>query len=579
MGADRKTVISTLEDIAVLLELSGANPFKSRAFQNGARALANYEGDLAAGLESGEIKKLKGIGKSLLAEIEALVNTGESPAYEELSEQIPAGLLEMIKIPGLGPKRAHELYEKLGVSTVGELEYACKENRLLKLPGYGEKTQQKILKGIEYISKFSGQHLLSDAWSQAEVVLERLREHPEVKRIELAGSIRRRKETIGDIDVLVATDDPAAVSASFREFDDVEDVIGSGDTKTSVRLASGIQVDLRVVPDAAFPFALHYFTGSKEHNTVLRQRAKDRSLRLNEYGLFPVGDDGDVGEESLPAQDEADIFEALGLKYLEPEMREDRGEIEAAEKGELPELIEVEDIRGALHNHSTWSDGANSIAEMAEAARALGWQYFGLSDHSQSAFYAHGLSPDDVLRQHEEIDELNAKWDDFVILKGIESDILPDGSLDYEEDILERFDFVVASVHGNFGLDRKKQTQRCVAAVQNPFARVLGHPTGRLLLAREGFDLDMEEVLGAAADSGCAVELNANPHRLDLDWRELRKAKKLGVTISIGPDAHRAEGLADIRFGVALARKGWLEPADVLNTAKLDALRRRLKRD
>jgi DNA polymerase (family 10) len=578
MAVDKKGVISALEEIALLLELTGANPFKARAFQNGARALANYEGDLQAGLDGGELAKLKGIGKSLLGEIKSLLETGESPARVELRAQIPAGLLEMLKIPGLGPKRAHELHEKLGVESVGELEYACKENRLLKLPGYGEKTQAKLLKGIDYIRKFSGRHLLSDAWTRADDLVERLQQHPGVSRIELAGSIRRRKETIGDIDILVATDDPAAVSEMFVTFAEVEEIIGHGDTKSSVRLESGIQVDLRVVPEQSFPFALHYFTGSKEHNTVLRQRAKDRGLRLNEYGLFHVDDHGEAIGESVAAMDEAELFAALDLAYIEPELREDRGELLAAESGALPELLQPGDIRGALHNHSTWSDGAHSIEEMARAAQALGWEYIGLSDHSQTAFYAHGLKPDDILRQHEEIDRLNERLDGIVILKGIESDILPGGALDYDDDVLESFDFIVASVHGNFGLDRKKQTLRSVRAVQNPFTSVLGHPTGRLLLAREGFDLDMDEVIAAAGESGCAIELNANPHRLDLDWRDLPKAVKAGVKISIGADAHRTEGLKDLRYGIALARKGWLRATDVLNVLGLAELKPMLRR-
>ena len=568
--ADKKTIVATLEEIAVLLELSGANPFKSRAFENGARALQSYEGDLGEGLKSGEIAAIKGIGKSLLAEIEALWKTGKSPAHEELKQQVPAGLVEMIRIPGLGPKRARELHEKLGIASVGELEYACRENRLLKLPGFGEKSQAKVLSGIEYIRRFSGRYLVSDALGQAEALLAKLQKHKGVQKIELGGSLRRRKETIGDIDILIATDEPEAVSEYFVKLPGVAEVIGSGETKSSVRLDSGIQVDLRVVPRASFAFALHYFTGSKEHNTALRQRAKDRGLKLNEYGLVPI-----EGGDSIVAADEAELFAALGLRYIEPEMREDQGEIAAAETGELPDLLELGQIRGALHNHSTWSDGANSIEEMARAAKALGWEWIGLSDHSQTAFYAHGLKPDDVLRQQEEIDAVNAKLKGITVLKGIESDILPDGSLDYDEKILARFDFVVASVHGNFGLSVEKQTERCVRALENPFTTVLGHPTGRLLLAREGFAVDMDTLIATAAESGACIELNANPHRLDLDWRELRKAKRAGVLLSIGPDAHQVEGLADIRYGVALARKGWLTRGDVLNTRSLTEVRKR----
>lgn len=565
---DKKSVVAALEEIAVLLELSGANPFKSRAFQNGARALQGYDADLAAGLESGEVAALKGVGKGLLTEIEALLRTGKSPTLEELRTEVPKGLLEMLEVPGLGPKRVKLLHDQLGIASLGELEYACNENRLVQLDGFGAKTQEKILRGIDTVRRFSGRHLLSDAWDLADHLRERIGAIEGVQQIELAGSIRRRKETIGDVDLLVCAEDPARVHEEFTHLDGVEEVIGSGDTKSSVRLNSGIQVDLRTVTRAQFPFALLYFTGSKEHNTHLRQRAKDRSLKLNEYGLFPVN-----AEASLDCANEAEVYEALGLHPIPPELREDRGEFEAAEAGALDELVTEQHIRGALHNHTTYSDGAHSVREMAEAARALGWQYLGLSDHSQSAFYANGLKVDAIARQHDEIDEVNASFDDFVVLKGIESDILRDGSLDYEDEILARMDFVVASVHGNFGLSEREQTERCIRAVQNPFTTILGHPTGRLLLARDGFALDLDAVIEAAAEVGCALELNANPQRLDLDWRELRKATAHGVRISIGPDAHRTDGLADLRYGVAIARKGWVTPAQVLNTLELPQLR------
>ncbi len=558
---DRKQVLAALEEIATLLELSGANPFKSRAFRNGARTLAAYEGDLAEGLASGELARLEGVGKGILTEVRALLETGQSPALEELRAQIPAGVVEMTRIPGLGPKRARTLYDKLGVESVAELEYACNENRLVQLDGFGPKTQKKILEGIDTLRRFAGRHLLSEAWTLAEELAGRVRALAGVQRVEIAGSIRRRKETIKDIDLLVTAEDPASVHAFLTSMDDVEEVIGSGETKSSVRLSSGINVDLRTVEDAQFPFALHYFTGSKDHNTRLRRRAKDRGLKLNEYGLFPVD-----GGDTLACASEDQLFRALDLHPIPPELREDRGEIEAAEKGELPRLIELDDLRGALHNHSTWSDGAHTIREMAEAARAMGLQYLGISDHSRSAFYAHGLSPEDVLRQHEEIDALNAGFDDFVVLKGIESDILPDGRLDYDDDILARFDFVVASVHGHFGLDPVKQTERCLRAVRNPFTTILGHPTGRLLLGRDGFEFDLDAVFEAAAEVDCAIEFNANPHRLDLDWRDIPRATRAGARISIGPDAHRREGLRDLRYGVAVGRKAWLTPAQVLNT-------------
>jgi DNA polymerase (family 10) len=568
-GADRKTVLSTLEQIALLLELAGANPFKSRAFQNGARILQSYEGDLAEGLESGELGALKGVGKGLLTEIRALIETGQSPAYEELRAAVPEGLMEILKVPGLGPKRVRILSEKLGIESLAELEYACNENRLVELDGFGARSQEKILKGIDYVQRFSGQYLLSDAWRRSEGLIESLRAVDGVEQVELAGSVRRRKETVKDIDVLVAASLPVRVHEALVALDGVAEVIGSGDTKTSVRMDNGMQIDLRTVSPSQYPFALHYFTGSKEHNTRLRQRAKDRGLKLNEYGLFPDGSD-----ESLECADEAAVFAALELAYVEPEMREDLGEIELAASGELPSLVEMSDLRGALHNHSTWSDGAHSIRDMALAAQALGLEYIGMSDHSQTAVYASGLTPDDISRQHEEIDALNLELDGITVLKGIESDILADGSLDYSEDVLASLDFVVASVHSQFGLDPVKQTERCIRAVQNPFCSVLGHPTGRILLGREGFEMDLRAVIAAAAEAGTAIELNANPHRLDLDWREIRYATGSGCSISIAADAHRAAGLEDLRYGVAVARKGWATKAQVLNCLGVEELRR-----
>ncbi len=568
---DRKSIISALEEIALLLELQGANPFKVRAYENGARALSNYEGDLAEGFKSGELAEIKGLGKSLLAEIKALLDTGESPALQELKEEVPEGLLEMIKVQGLGPKKVQVLHEKLGITNLGELEYACNENRLLELPGFGEKTQQSILKGIDRLHRFRGHYLLSDAWELAEKMRERVAGLEKVGRCEIAGSIRRRKEIVKDIDLLAVAkeDDAPGIMEAFCALEEVERVVGTGPSKTSVLLHEGLQVDLRVVSEEQFPFALVYFTGSKEHNVALRGRAKLKQLKLNEYGLFPADDSG----PSVSCANEAEIFQALDLVEIPPELREDRGEVAAAEKDRLPELLEEGQLRGALHNHSRYSDGAATIEEMALGARDLGWEYIGISDHSQSAFYAHGLSPDDVRRQHDEIDELNARLDDITIFKGIESDILVDGSLDYDEELLARFDFVVASVHSRFGLDSKEQTKRCVHAVQNPFTTILGHPTGRLLLARDGFEVDIDILLEAAAESHCAVELNANPRRLDLDWRLLRRAAAKGIQISIAPDAHRVEGMADLRFGVAMARKGWLGRDEVLNTRKLKDMR------
>ncbi len=591
---DKKDVIAALEEIALRLELSGANPFKCRAFQNGSRALQSYEGDLAEGLESGELAKLKGIGKSLITEIRALLRSGEGPTLQVLRKELPAGLMDLMRIPGLGPRRVRMLYEELGITSLGELEYACNENRLVQLDGFGEKIQDKVLRGIEVVRRFGGQHLLADGWIASDKVREALEALPGVSKVEIAGSIRRRKEVIKDVDVLVATEDPAPVHEVFCSMDWVDEVTARGETKSSVRLSTGLQVDLRTVSLEQFPFALAYFTGSKEHNTRMRRRAKERGLKLNEYGLFVQDQmamrasegsalvvrmrvDEFSGAMSLACESESDLYSALGLHYVEPELREDLGEIAAAEEGRLPSLVTQNDLRGVLHNHSNWSDGANTIEEMARAAQAMGLEYLGISDHSRSAVYAHGLSVDRVLRQHDEIDALNERLEGFVVLKGIESDILPDGSLDYDDDLLERFDFVVASVHAGFSMSREEQTARCLRAVRNPHTSILGHPTGRLLLTREGFDLDLRAVIEAAAEVGCALELNANPHRLDLDWRELRYAASCGATISVGADAHRSSGLQDLRYGVGIARKAWLGTGDILNCLGVKELRTRLR--
>lgn len=561
---DRQTIVTALEEIALLLELSGATTFRVVAYQNGARAVQDFDGDLFEALESGELAKVHGIGKSLLEQIEALLRTGESPALLRLRDEVPAGMRELVKIPGLGPKKARKLYEALGVESLSELEQACSENRVAKLPGYGAKSQENILEGIRYARRREGRFLMPMVWGVADDLCRRVEALEGVQRAEVAGSIRRRKEIVKDVDILVATDDAENVTQQFLEFPEIDRVLGSGDTKTSVILRRGIQVDVRFVTPTQFPFALHYFTGSKEHNTAVRARAKLRDLKLNEYGLFPAGSD-----ESLECEDEAAIFAAVDLPYVPPELREDRGEFDAP----MPALLEESDLRGALHNHSGWSDGADGVKEMAEAARELGWEYIGLSDHGPAVGYGNCLTADDVRRQHEEIDAINGEMTGFTVLKGVECDILEDGSLDFPDEILEQFEFVIASIHAHRDLPRAKQTARVIRALRHPLVSVLGHPRDRLLLGRQGIDVDMDEVLGVAGATGTFIELNAKPVRLDLDWRDLHAALRKGVSLSISPDAHRVTSLGDVRFGVAVARKGWVTAADVINTRPLDELR------
>ena len=561
---DRARVSSILEEIALLLELRGENPFKARAFQNAARTILSLTEDLDALVAASRLGELKGIGKALEEKISTLVTTGSLPYYEDLKREVPPGLLEMIKVPGLGPKRARQVHELLGVDSLAALEYACRENRLASMAGFGEKTQEKILKGIEFLRRNLGRFLLSEATVRGRELLAFLERHADVVRAEIAGSLRRRKEVIGDLDLVASSAAPARVISAFTKMDGVEAILGAGETKAMVRLASGLQVDLRVVDDAAFPFALHYFTGSKAHNIAMRRRAESARyrLRLNEYGLFRGEGEAAPG---IPCADEEAIFRELGLPYIAPELREDAGEIEAAERGELPRLIERPDLKGIFHVHSNWSDGRATLEEMVRGAAALGYGYVGLSDHSRSAGYARGLKEPDVLKQRSEIEALRSRVPAIRILHGIESDILADGALDYPDELLRQFDFVIGSVHSGFTMTEEEMTKRVVRAVENPFLTILGHPTGRLLLGREAFRIDLDAVIDAAARSGAAIEINANPHRLDFDPLRARQARASGVLLSINPDAHDVGGLSDVEYGVDTARRAWLTAEDVLN--------------
>lgn len=570
----KKDVAEVLNEIGTLLELKGESTFKSRAYYNVARTLETLTEDIKDLVESGRISQVKGVGEALSQKITELVTTGRLEYYENLKSEIPAGLLDMLEIPGLGPKKVRKIWQELDITTVGELEYACQENRLVDLEGFGIKTQQKILDGIEFIKKYQERWLINDVIQAATPLFDYLKNLPEVIRIQLGGSLRRHAETVKDIDIVASTKpaDRTAVMDAYTKYAQVREIIGKGETKTSVRLESGINADLRLVDDEQFPYALHHFTGSKAHNTAMRGLAKQRHMKMNEYGLFK--DDGDL----IPCTTEQEIFQALGLHFIPPELRENTGEIEYAAESEIPALVEPEDIRGVLHVHSYYSDGVPGIRDLVEECKKLGYQYLGLTDHSKSAFYANGLSPERLQEQWEEIGQIQSDYPDFTIFRGIESDILPDGSLDYDEEILQQFDFVIASVHSTFNLEEAKQTQRIIRAVQNPYTTFLGHPTGRLLLARDEYALNMPAVIQAAGEAGTGIEINANPKRLDLDWRWGRTAKENGVKVSINPDAHRLEGLQDIRYGVGIARKGWFSPEDVVNTWNAGDVRRFFRR-
>lgn len=557
---DRKDVVRILEEIGLLLQIKGENPFKIRAYERGARAVEMLDEDLNTLVMEKRLNQVDGIGKALEQKIEELVTTGRLRYYENLKKEFPETIFDLLKIPGLGPKRVHTLYSKLGISTLGELEYACIENRLLTLPGFGEKVQANILKGLEYLKRYREKFLLSDALQLGHSILSRIKEHPRVVQASLAGSLRRRKELIKDIDILVSSHHPEEIMEFFTKLPEVRDVVGKGDTKSSVRLENGMAADLRVVQPEQYPYALHHFTGSKEHNTAMRHYAKGLGIKMNEYGLF-----ADNTQNIIPCKDEEEIFQALGMQYIIPEIRENMGEIQAALEHRLPDMVKEEDIKGIFHVHSNYSDGVNSIEELAVEAKKLGYEYIGISDHSQAAYYAHGLKKDDILRQHQEIDRLNSNLENFRILKGIEVDILPDGSLDYKDDLLEVFDFVIAAVHSRFSMEKDEMTRRIINAMDNPYTTILAHPTGRLLLSREEYPANMEKILERAAERGVYIEINANPHRLDLDWRLCKLGKELGVKFVISTDAHDLRSLSHGIYGVWMARKGWLEKADIIN--------------
>lgn len=570
---DKARVADVLDEIGTLLDIQGENVFKCRAYHNGARIIAGLSDDLAVLVSTGAIRNVKGIGEALSEKITELVTTGKLVYYDELKASFPPGVFDMMKIQGVGPKKVKLLWEKLNITTLEQLEAACKEDKLATVEGFGKKTQENILAGIELLKKHSSKFLFSVAERAARKILERISGRPDVITAEIAGSLRRKKEVIGDIDIVVAAKkaDAKNILSAFASHESVERVLGEGETKASVVLDIGINCDLRVVDASEFPFALNYFSGSKDHNVQVRSLAKSKGLSLNEYGFSKLGEEEKRGtsKQLIACATEEDIYAAVGLSYVPPELREDTGEIAAAASHTLPVLVEERDIRGTFHCHTTYSDGANTIVEMADAARALGWQYLGLADHSKAAAYANGLDETRVRKQQKEIDKVNQKYSDFRILKGIEVDILANGDLDFSNATLATFDYVVASVHSGFKMSEADMTKRILKAVRNKYVTMIGHLTGRLLLVREGYAVRQHEIIDAAADLGKIIEINAHPSRLDLDWRLCRYAKEKGMMFAINPDAHVIDGLTDVRYGVGIARKGWLEKKDVLNTSTL----------
>lgn len=559
---DRQAVARVLEEIAAMLELKGSNPFKVRAYENGARAILSFPGDLRTAVATGELKRVPGIGPSLFANIETLMTTGRLAYYEELRALFPPGLRDCLRIPGVGARRVKQLHDAIGIDSLESLEKACVEGKLAGIKGFGSKSSEKILKGIAMLRASAGLYRYPRARRRADEVLEALEATGLARSLRVAGSLRRKKEIVRDLDFVAWSRDPQGLAAAFRGLPWVAHVAADGPTKMSVRFADGLAADLRVVTQEDFPAALLYFTGSQEHNVGLRGRAKAMGMKLNEYGLFRAG----PPEERIPCETEEEIYRALGLDYVEPELREGLGEIEAAQAGTLPALVSEDDLEGAIHVHTTESDGRDSLEVMIDAARREGYSWAVITDHSKTAGYAGGLDEGRVLAQREEIRALRRRLPGFRIFHGTEADILADGSIDFGDEFLANFDLVVASVHSRFGLPRAEQTARLVAAVRNPRVAVLGHPTGRLLLSREGTDVDIEAVIDAAAGSGCALEINGSPERLDLDWRHARRAAEKGVVFSIDPDAHSTRELTrNTTLAVGIARKSWVTPEKTLN--------------
>jgi DNA polymerase (family 10) len=574
---DKSEIANVLEQVAALLELKeGSNVFEVRAYQNAARSVNSLDGDIEELTRAGKLKGTPGLGTTIIKRIEELVNTGKMAFYEELVNNTPAIKLEMMRIPGVGPKKINAIYNQLHVNSIDELVQACQEHKVASLPGFGKKTEEKILQGVAFLAQHSDRHLYSEVEEQARLMQEALSSVPGIVRMQVAGSLRRRRETVKDIDMVISVADDAGDEVRAKIMDvftsqpNVQIITGKGTTKSSVVLAKGINMDLRVVGDSQFPYTLHHFTGSKEHHIPLRRRALSMNMTINDYGLFR-GKEPHL--ELVPCKDETEIYAALGLDYIEPELREDMGEIEAAARHQLPKLVQESDLKGVLHTHSTWSDGHNSLREMVEACLKRGYTYLGMSDHSKTAAYAGGLNEDALKRQHEEIDRLNEEYKGRIrIFKGIECDILRDGALDFSDEVLSTLDFVVASIHSQFNLSQQEQTRRVLRAIAHPYVDIIGHPTGRLLLSREGYPIDLDAVIDAAAEHGVCIEINAHPSRLDLDWRYLHRAREKGIKIPINPDAHAADGIDVMRYGVYIARKGWLRASDVLNTMSAEEI-------
>lgn len=568
---NNRDIASILKEVALYKELAGENPFKARAFEQAAHTIETTTEDICSLAKEGKLREIKGVGKGVEAVIIDLVEAGRSQELEELKSSFPDTIRELLSIQGMGPRKVKTVWEKLKVATIGELEYACKENRLLTLEGFGEKTQAKILKAIEFKKLYRDRHLISEALSIANQIVCELQKKALFSKVSIAGSLRRGKGTFKDIDILLVPknstkeEDVSRTLLSLIDTDaEGDEIIGAGHTKVSIR-REGLQIDFRIVDEQAYPAALQHFTGSKMHNTLLRGRAKKMGLKMNEYGLFR-------GEERLNIETEEDVYKALGLPFISPEIREGEDEIIAAEQGRLPRLVERSDLKGMIHVHSNYSDGSNSLEELARACIEHGYTYLCISDHSRSAFYAHGLSEERVIKQIQETERLNVELEPFRIFSGIESDILSDGSLDYPEEILKKFDFVIGSIHSKLSMSLEDATVRLIRAIKNPYMTILGHIGGGLLLSREGYEYDQQKILSALKEHHVVLEHNCNPHRLDPDWQFLKKAFERKILVSIDPDAHSIDGFRDIEYGLIMARKAWIQKEGLLNCMAKDEI-------
>jgi DNA polymerase (family 10) len=561
---DKKAVAQVLEQIAAFLELKSENPFRIRAFRTAARALVGFPGDLRQSLEDGTLAFTKGIGPATLQIVTELVSTGHARMLEDLREQIPPGLVEMLEISGLGVAKIRQIHDVLGIDSLPDLEAAAQDGRLAKLPRFGARTSENILKGIAYLRQASSYRLLHHAGDEAEGLRAALERLPGVQSAIIAGDVRRRSEVVKDlIFVLVAESSPADLFKKLSQLPGVQEYAGQDERRLTLRFAGGSSAQIVATTPVNAGTVLVHATGNEEHLRELAAHAREKGFALNGAALWR-------GSEFVPTPDEAAFYRALGLSFIPPELREGKGEVAAASAGKLPRLLEAQDLKGFLHCHTRYSDGSATVEELARACQAAGYEYLGVTDHSQAAAYAGGLSADELARQAAEIDEVNSRLGGFRVLKGIEADILQDGRVDYEEHVLERLDFVIASIHSRFNLDKKEMTARMLAAMDNPYLTIIGHPTGRLLLSRDPYPIDLDAVIDKAAATGVALEINADPHRLDLDWRVLREARSRGAMISIGADAHNVAGLSYVQYGVGMARKGWLGREDVLNSRQVE---------